>query len=463
MSIPPIGTLAGPPLAQEKIDDGVSTSSSVVSAGGLARRATLTQRREARRIQFLKEEEELRLEEERELEMADKESEIAGGRLTEGALRVHATTTCEDVEKRLHELEEERKLLTLKRASLKANKDMKADPSFQIPPLIKKSLPLVMAELSHKIKMAPPKPWKGSFIQAERDGWIRTAKGYLAGIGLQIDAHLDEDLAPLPFHIIRGLMSSETPSTGVSPQQWFDSRNLTSPWHTAAEVFKAIKEFWVDEWALERAVSTFRAAKQKTLRAREFGALVESLAVACVGRHLTDDDRKEVFLNGLHQTTREYVETLIRQQARQGMGTSFSQVVSMASDLDGRHLTSSGTGTLPSTKFPAAKSFFQSSPSKPSDAKAISTRKWIEQAIRWQKEHPMNLKAEWYHTLSPNSKPAPSTLQCYNCSKIGQHYSTNCNKDRVDPQAVTPIVTALKVNRSDFMIETALEGKASDE
>lgn len=61
---------------------------------------------------------------------------------------------------------------------------------------------LKVAEVSHKIKISPPKPWKGTYNQLEQDGWIRTVKGYLVSVGLDVLGLIVEDLALLPFHTI---------------------------------------------------------------------------------------------------------------------------------------------------------------------------------------------------------------------------------------------------------------------
>jgi hypothetical protein len=475
------------PVAGRGAKEGHCTSDagSVRSVGGGERRAELARRREERRLQREREEEDLRRQEDEELENADRASR-AGSQLTEGALRVHNVQSRKDAERRLREIEHERELLLALTTKMQLEEDAtdvfpttfgsaRQAPLLATLPLphpfphasqagVTLIPPVRVAELSQKVKVSPPKPWKGSFVQAERDGWIRSAKGYLAGIGIGLKDRIDEELAPHAYYIVRGLMSSEAPTSGVgvSPQQWFDSVASRSPWQSAAEVFSAIEDFWVDDLALDRSVAAFRAARQKNLRAREFGALVESLAVACVGRYLSDDDRKEVFLHGLIVSTREYVDTQIRQLARQGRSTSFLQAVAIASDLDGRGASTSTQGLGKS----AAKSSPSPNPTAmPTDGKrrSSSLRNWVDEATKWQQDHPMGKKAEWYRPTGPNAKVVAPSLRCYNCSKKGVHYSNNCDDPRVTPWAAKPLAAAVQVNLSDLPVVDEGEGKAGDE
>jgi hypothetical protein len=311
-----------------------SVAGSAVSVGAQRRREELLKVQCTHKEQHEQEEQELREQEEKELEMAEIESQRGGIPLTEGALFALNATSPEQVQARLRDLKREREALLGMAQSFVANDPPALGPARMIPPhrcptVIRspkieekrdfqrysaaQGLHFRVAEPFSKVKLPPPKPWKGSFVQSERDGWIQSAEGYFVGIGIFPKDRIDKILAPAAYHIVQSTMSDALSSSGfgISVQQWFDSQNLTMPWETTTHLVTAMREFWVDDTAVERAVIAFRAARQGYLRAHEFGASVQALAVACHGRIFTEEDKKEVFLLGLKQGVKEYVELVV--------------------------------------------------------------------------------------------------------------------------------------------------------
>jgi len=442
-----LGADAPPPPAPSVHE----SARSKLSVGAIARRKEIEQARLDRLAAFEREEAERRVEEEMQLSGEDLESQ-AGGRLTEGAVLEHDADTLAKVAARLAELDLQRDRLLARGRSLSRVHDASlrvktesADvkPALFVVPSGSRSLAGPLAEISSRVKIERPKPWKGSFLQPERDGWIRTAKGYLAAIGLDLNAILAESLAPLPYHTVRTLMSSDSPSSGIAPQQWFDSQNLRAPWTTASEVFSAMEKFWTDDLAEERAMATFRAARQGKLRAREFGALVETRAAACTLRKLTDADLKEVFLLGLQPTVRAYVDRTTRQAARAGASTAFHDAVDIAADLDDQQIvqaavvTSAVKSPLPTSSSVAAVS------ANPSKSKGSTPAHWVEDATKWQAKNPVADKARWHQDPSSVTKAPHPQMQCYNCGERG-HYSNTCGSARIAPKSAVVYIAGIK-------------------
>jgi hypothetical protein len=412
------------------------------SSASVQRREDLERRRALR----AQEEERIRQDEEQEIEAQDEASlvgtGIAGGvPLTEAALFANSQPSIQELRARIEHLALEQKMLTdqLATQDLKPSIPLGAPPSRVsfphefFPRGITGGSGFAVATVSQKVRPDKPKPWKGSFDQGVRDGWIRSLKGYLAGLGIALDARIDESLAPLPFNLLRACFDADTPSTGVSPQQWFDSCNLRAPWTTASEVIRAVESFWVDDHAKVRSITAFRAARQGPLRAREFGALVEQLAVACHARSLTDEARKEVFLFGLQPSVKVPVDLFVRQEERrQGVILSFDAVVNIAADYDGvAHVMPPVSSRKEGRSTSAPSPLTSTTHTGSTPVKVTPPRQdWVTQATEWQSTHPVADKATW---LRSNGRKSAHPIQCFNCGKRGDVYSISCQDPRVVP------------------------------
>jgi hypothetical protein len=450
---------------------------SEVSLGALKRREEILAQRKRREEQRAKEEAELREEEDRLLAQADEESAVGGGPKIPGLnLAELNLKSVEEAQLRLLALDLEREKIVAMfcpdghekkpkacessvRHSTSLHSSAKSSGTRSSPPI---------AELSVKIKPTPPKPWEGSFNHIDRDTWILSAKGYFAGVGLRLDDLISEALAPHPYSVVRGLMAPRSAVSGISPQQWFDSRNRSQPWTTTREVLKAIEAFWVDDTAKETTLSAFRSARQGSLKARQFGALVETLAVACVGRTFSDEDKKEVFLSGLHSPVRTYVDTQIRQLERRGERLDFQTIVTIAADTDSLKISATSPSTIGNSASGRTKPAIASDTApKSSNVSAVtqgSTRPgWAAAAQTWQDAHPLADKKTWFK--SDDTRRAHLDLQCYNCGKKAGHYSSACKEPRVKPDKA-PVYVAGVIQLSP-LLPTAPEdvesGKDSDE
>ena len=262
-------------------------------------------------------------------EQADIKSERAGAgrQLTAEALAAQDSAI---IRRRLKALDHEasvlRNLLNPKRPT--PDNGLSAAPSV---------LQLLPVGTFFEYKSPSPKPWKGSFSHPDRELWIKSACGFLAGIGLAQDEQLTDstERGTQAHSIVRSLMSSDPPTSGVSPMQSFDAKDSRQPFPTPTDLLNAMRRFWVDDHALDRAIDLFQATRQGSLRAREFGAAVESLASACVGRDFVDKDLCDVFRRGLNVHVREHVKLQVRMRLRQDKPSNFSTLVNMAADRDG--------------------------------------------------------------------------------------------------------------------------------
>jgi hypothetical protein len=410
-------------------EDEVKSDVSGISVRSQARRQEIEERRRLRAA----EEERLRLEEEAELVAADaKSTRSADERLSRHPSRPRSDAEVKDdtlsiAQRRLRAIDEERAALARAIAALEL--DGKACTSSFPIPCPSSSSPRRTGVVSIKVKATPPRPWKGVFDFSEQNSWIRTATGYLVSIGLQVDDYLDP--SSLAFHLVRELMSSDAPSGsgGISPQRWFDLRHDREPWECAADVFAEVRHHWVDPRAAERSVLQFRAAKQGSMRASEFGALVSSLAAACFTRRFGDADKQEVFLAGLIPDTRAYVEMQVRQRVRESRSTDFQTLVDIAADRDAITLFSSSTSSRKTTSTPSPTSSSHSTSTTMNSADRPKAS-WVAQAKEWQAKFPLGSKGDWFR---PSTRSVPSFVRCYNCSKCAGHLSLSCPSPRVAP------------------------------
>ncbi|BGP45951.1 hypothetical protein JCM10450v2_001788 [Rhodotorula kratochvilovae] len=301
-----------------------------------------------------------------------------------------------------------------------------------------------------KIKVDKPKAWDGKFEWAARETWIRTATLYLASIGVRLDDVLDETETPEAFYIVRGFFSTEASSDGVSPQRWFDALNDRSPFPSPRAVFAAIKAHWADDAAAETALEKYRAAKQGNLKARDFGAKVDSLANACMDRVVDELDRKTTFLGGLNSDVKDFTKVeLARRGVSSGAGlVSYADLVKIAAITDTLSSFSRKSATSSSSAPSGKKSTGTDSPSSkaPAASSSSSTPKppagWVDAAVEFQRENPLATKSEWHR---PSSNPTPGKMWCYNCATYDRHYSRACTKPCRDPKTV--VIAAITTAR----------------
>jgi hypothetical protein len=442
-------------MASRDREDDVKSDVSGVSARSQIRRQEIEDRRRAR----AGEEERLRREEEDELRRADEQSTRDGdarSSLQPGRPRSEAEVKDETLsiaQRRLLAIDEERAALARAIATLELGNPARS-VDFASPPRGRRT-----GVVSAKIKATPPRPWKGVFDFSEQNSWIRTATGYLISVGLQVEDYLDP--ASLAFHLVRDLMGSEAPSGsgGISPQRWFDLRHDREPWECAADVFAEIRRHWVDPRAAERSVVQFRAAKQGTMRASEFGALVASLAASCFTRHFGDADQQEVFLAGLIPDTRAYVEMQVRQRVRDSRPTNFQTLVDIAADRDAiAPISTSSMSSASKKSAPPISSPPSLSSKMTSSSSSSPTRSWVDRAMEWQARHPIEARGDWFKKAD---SPAPANLRCFGCARTG-HYSYECSAPRVTPSAKL-LVAAYKLSPSPLVaISEASEEAGKD-
>ncbi|GAA5920952.1 hypothetical protein JCM5296_004958, partial [Sporobolomyces johnsonii] len=219
-------------------------------------------------------------------------------------------------------------------------------------------------------------------------------------------------------------------------------RNGREPFRSVQDVFKALRSHWADDHAAEVALSRYRAARQGSLRARDFGATVDSLADACIDRTIDDLDRKTTFVQGLNPAVQDFVKTQLA--SRKALGKtdeSFEDVVKVAALTDGLAAFSAKKVTpMPSSiprKGSLAADVAVASPSLPKAGGAplpvARGTNWIEAAAKWQAEHPLADRSKW---ADSQAKPSPKPIRCYNCGDLGTHFSRACSASRKDPTVV---------------------------
>jgi hypothetical protein len=438
------------------------------SQSALDRRAAIESARSERESRFRQEELYRMIEEEKDLEVADQESVAEGNpdKLTADALLIQEPISLVHLQRRIAELDRTREALVRAQSGLldsNAEGDHRrhsiADQLHSDSPpdhnTALKHLPLVStvptATLSLKVKPMVPKPWKGSFLAAERDSAIKSMKGYFAAIGLDLTARIDEDFSPQAFHIVRSLFSNESGPGGVSPQAWYDARNERSPWNTANEVLEAMELYWVDDTAKERAVAALRACRQGSLTARQFGTKVEQLASACKGRRFTEEDLTEIFNNGLTPSTKEYLDLQVK-QGRRLMRREFGFLEQVAIAAEKDHVLKdykleTRTKVSIHTSVPVLAE-------TSSTNKTLRDSQWETKAQHWQATHPIDQKSAWHQPVG-TKKPEPG-LVCFNCCKAREHFSPQCSFPRGDPTKRSFVVASLKLSGHSAPVTSSL-------
>lgn len=313
----------------------------------------------------------------------------------------------------------------------------------QLSPSLSPSPARQLAQLSTKIKIPSPPKWKGAHVHGEVEGWIRSATGYFAGAGVGVEDDISEALSPTAYHLVRSLMSSEASRDQVSAIAWFDSAARRSPFSTLTQVFNAIRTHWDDPQAAYRTRHAFNSASQGSMRAREWGSHLESLANLVVDRVITDTQLMDRFTDGLSPRYAAHVALQTAALQRSHHVLTFPLLVSIASDLDSADLVSKKIVVSPIVTKAGAPAV-KTSASSPTSAKI----KWSDAAVAWQAENPMAKKDDW---TIPNGKQAPDGLRCYNCGKVEHHYSRSCPNARVSPSVAARAIVApvTKLSRSD--------------
>lgn len=223
-----------------------------------------------------------------------------------------------------------------------------SSPSSGLPPL---------ATTSHKIKVTAPEKWKGIYDHVEREAWIRTVEGYLASLGLDLQARIGRVLTPYPFYVIRSLLSTDATHGGISAVAWFDAKHHRSPFSSAQQFIDALGAHWRDNSAADVALASYRGAKQGSSRARDFGARVETLADLVFDRTLDEADRMATFSRGLNNNYRDYLKMQVAMLERAGNApktlTDLVNVVAVADGLNAFSPTLKGRGGTATSTTPS--------------------------------------------------------------------------------------------------------------
>ncbi|GAA5984564.1 hypothetical protein JCM11641_006551 [Rhodosporidiobolus odoratus] len=423
-------------------DNAASVASSHRSAKLLTRRHHAQEAFEAaaaqRRAEFLAEEERLKQEMDEAMSVADVKSEA--GRKNPRPEGSAVEAEAEVMRRRLEDLKREAEALERLIAQRATGLRPRPSPSSSTSPSPLPSIPrLATFGIKVKVKVKEPKPWTGEFDMVKREGWIKTAALYLAGLELDVEAVLDEHLTPFPFYTIRSLFSSEAANGSISPQAWFDARNGRIPFTSVQGVFEALRSHWADDHAAEQALSRYRAARQGNLRARDFGAALDALADACFDRKIDDLDRRTTFVVGLQAQVQDFVRTQLASLKALGKPeATFDEVVRIAALTDGlASFSSKKQSPLSSSPQPGSKKTstndLSPSPSKPSFPSPRPATTCTQDALNWQSKHPAAGKADWFDARAHSTnKP----VRCYNCGEIGSHFSRSCTASRKDPKGV---------------------------
>ena len=424
------------------------------SASSLRRRQEYQRRFEqetaARRLRFEQEQADARVKMEEELRLADLESEA-------GSVRPIPHRSAENeqagvAQRRLATVEQESASLRAEAESLRrvlARKEISPlafDSLYRSPTLT----PAAVDLFGHaKLKVDKPKAWTGQFDHLAREGFIKSVKNYFVSVRISPDTPIDATV----LGVVRALFSADAPkSGGVSPQRWFDSQMDRRKFGSLADVFAAMRAHWVDRDASDCARRALRTAKQGSMKAQEFGALVDSLADECFDRVYDDDSRRDFFVEGLRRDVRNFyrVQLATWKDVHGDREPPFAKAVEIAARSD----LLSGRAAEPY----AAKSYSSLAPKQSSGTKSLHVQKapavattapaslaaaapashWYDAATKWQAEHPMPQKAVWHRSDGPELS---KDVRCWNCGKVARHYSTACPNARVDLRKV--IVAAI--------------------
>lgn len=309
-------------------------------------------------------------------------------------------------------------------------------------------LPVPVASFNSKIKAVVPRAWKGSYVRSDLVSFQKSVKGYFVTAGVLPHHRIDAEEAYSVKSALRSLFSPDRPSSGgISPLQWFDAQDDQGRFLTLSDAFTLMAAQWEDVNAADRALVEWRALKQGSFLAREFGQQVEVLALDChtSSRSLRDSDLVEVFMNGLKRQFRQHVITQERMHKRHDLSyvLSFRSAVSIASDLDAL-LDSTPAPALPDSGRKSKSGTLTSRPTSSAlrieGAPTVTPRAekldaWIARATNWQAANLVSNKSAWFNDRTPRVAADPH-LQCYNCGVAHGVYSYACDRARVSPSKV---------------------------
>ncbi|GAA5979642.1 hypothetical protein JCM11641_007899, partial [Rhodosporidiobolus odoratus] len=338
-----------------------SEANSIRSTGSIARRAAAAAAAEVERRRrlaaFEAEEARIRQATEAELDQADEASAVVkgkGGIETGQPVKSAVEAEVEVVRRELADLESRRNILR-RYLNGRFGKNAVLEEEEVV------MEPEELASVSVCVKVNPPQAWKGSYDRTVREAWIKTVEGYFAAIGLKVQARLSESSTPYPFHLLRSLFSPDQVN-GLSALAWFDARHRRSPFTSALQVLEAVRSHWKDDQAADAALAAYRSARQGSLRARDFGAKVETLGDACFDRTIDEADRVSSFVAGLNANYREFLKTQLATLKTMGRApVTLSAHVDLAAAADG---LDSFTSSLKKTGGVSSSPSSSSSPSK---------------------------------------------------------------------------------------------------
>ncbi|GAA6001626.1 hypothetical protein JCM5350_008144, partial [Sporobolomyces pararoseus] len=396
--------------------------------------------------------------------------------------------------RRVEELKKQEQEIKAEREKLEEMRQMTASISISQEPLLVQ--PPVQHQLSYnKPKVPAPEKWDGERNYNKLENWIRLARGYLFALNMRESDQFTESSSPLHMYNLRMLFSSKE-TNGISPQDWFNQQVEGETPLSIEQLFKKMREEWYDDHAAEEAYKKYRAARQGSMTARDFGTFVKSLAGKCFDRRIDDADRISTFEMGLNST---YSDFLKKQAANlKSLGVfpkTFDEIIKIAAFGDGIDSVSSSlkkssssfssstttnnsnqknnrTNNLSSSGSPSSPSSPSSSSPSPSrsrlDPNSIS---WVNQAREWQKEHPLSTRAKW--ELLPG-KPAGPHVRCFNCGEVAGHLSRSCpvSNIRKDPgKVIIAVISKLSTVPSSLSLSSSKieevsdseSGKANDE